>query len=219
MSLDLRGHGDTKLTGEHFSNHDDVLAVMDHLDISRAVIVGCSMGGGTAIDVALAAPQRVAGLVLVGSSSPGFEPEDYEPPQWAGILEAYEAGDMDRVAALDAEVWVVGHGRDRSEVDERVIDEMIEMDLIILPVEERRDELLVPIDPPRAGRMDEIGQPLLVVVGEHDLPDVRQSAKHLAETRSHHQAVVIPRAAHLPSLEQPEAFNTALFGFLGAVFA
>jgi pimeloyl-ACP methyl ester carboxylesterase len=214
VSLDLRGHGDTRLTGERFSNHDDVLAVMDHLDIFLAVLVGCSMGGGTAIDVALIAPHRVEGLVLVGTSSPGFEPDEYESPQWPDILKAYEAGDMERVAELDAEVWVVGYGRDRAEVDEGVIAEMIEMDLIILPDEERRDELLVPIDPPRAGRMDEIEEPILVVVGEHDLPDVHQAARHLAETRSHHEVVVIPDAAHLPSLERPEDFNHALFGFL-----
>jgi pimeloyl-ACP methyl ester carboxylesterase len=216
VSLDLRGHGDTRLTDEPFSNHEDVLAVMDHLDIFRAVMVGCSMGGGTAIDVALAAPHRVDGLVLVGAASPGFEPDEYEPPQWPEILKAYEAGDMERVAELDAEVWVVGHGRDRSEVDEGVIAEMMEMDRIILPVEERRDELLLPIDPPRAERMDQIDVPVLVIVGEHDLPDVHLSAVHLAETRSHHDAVVIPGAAHLPSLEQPEAFNRALFGFLQA---
>ena len=155
-------------------------------------------------------------LVLVGAASPGFEPDEYEPPQWPEILKAYEAGDMERVAELDAEVWVVGHGRDRSEVDEGVIAEMMEMDRIILPVEERRDELLLPIDPPRAERMDQIDVPVLVIVGEHDLPDVHLSAVHLAETRSHHDAVVIPGAAHLPSLEQPEAFNRALFGFLQA---
>ena len=214
VSLDMRGHGDTNLTDERFSNHEDVLAVIDHLDIFQTVAVGCSMGGGTAIDLALTAPHRIDGLVLVGASSPGFDPDDYEPPQWPEILKAYEAGDMDRVAALDAEVWVVGHGRERAEVDEEVIAEMIEMDLIILPQEERRDELLVSIDPPRAERMDAIDEPVLVVVGEHDLPDVHQSGRHLADTLSHHQVVVIPEAAHLPSLEQPEAFNQALFGFL-----
>lgn len=214
VSLDLRGHGDTRLTDERFSNQDDVLAVMDHLDIFQGVLVGCSMGGGTVIDVALAAPHRVDGLVLIGTSSPGFEPDNYEPPQWPEILKAYEAGDMDRVAALDAEVWVVGHGRDRAEVSEDVIAEMIEMDLIVLPGEERRDELLDPIEPPRAGRMDEIDEPVLVVVGAHDLPDIHQSGRHLAETRSHREMVIIPGAAHLPSLEQPEAFNEALFGFL-----
>lgn len=58
VSLDLRGHGASELTDERFSYHEDVLAVMDHLDIDGAVMVGCSMGGGTALDVAW--PHRIA---------------------------------------------------------------------------------------------------------------------------------------------------------------
>jgi pimeloyl-ACP methyl ester carboxylesterase len=62
--------------------------------------------------------------------------------------------------------------------------------------------------------MGEIEAPALIMVGAHDLPDVRQSADHLAATLSGGKAVVIPDAAHLPSLEQPETFNRALLGFL-----
>jgi pimeloyl-ACP methyl ester carboxylesterase len=83
-----------------------------------------------------------------------------------------------------------------------------------MPREEQRDELVVALDPPRAERMDDIAVPALIMVGEHDLPDVRQAADHLATTLGDGKAVVIPDAAHLPSLEQPEAFNRALFGFL-----
>jgi pimeloyl-ACP methyl ester carboxylesterase len=187
---------------------------MDHLDIDEAVIVGCSMGGGAALDVAMAAPYRVSGLVLVGSGAPGFDVEEYESPQWPAVLEAYAAGDMARVAELDAEIWVIGYGRSREDVDPKVIATMIEMDLAILPNEDRRDELLVAIDPPRSERMGEITVPTLVVVGEHDLPNVRESATLLAGALSHHEAVVIPGAAHLPSLEQPEVFNRAVIGFL-----
>ncbi len=215
VSLDLRGHGATELADENFTNHDDVLAVMDHLGIHEAVIVGCSMGGGTAIDLGLAAPSRVTALVLVGAGAPGADLDDYEPPQWAEILESYERGDFDRVAELDAEVWVVGYGREKDSVDPSVIAELIEMDRAILATEERRDELVVAIEPPRAERMGEIAMPVLIMVGENDLPDARQSADHLAATLSDGPAVVIPDAAHLPSLEQPRAFNQALFGFLG----
>ena len=214
VSLDLRGHGETALTDARFSNHEDVLAVMDHLDIEAAVVVGCSMGGGTAFDVALASPDRVSGLVVIGAGAPGFEVDDYEPPQWPEVLKAYEAGDMSQVAELDAEIWMVGYGRTRDQVAPEAIDLMIDMDLRILPNEDRRDELLIPLDPPRADRWAEITQPTLVIVGEHDLPDCRQSAVFLAGALSHHDAIVVRGAAHLPSLEQPEEFNGVLFGFL-----
>jgi len=214
VGLDLRGHGATALTDARFSNHEDVLAVMDHLDIDAAVVVGCSMGGGTAFDIALASPDRVSGLVVIGAGAPGFEVDDYESPQWPEVLKAYEAGDLARVAALDAEIWVVGYGRTRDEVDPDAIELMIEMDLQILPNEDRRDELLIPLDPPRADRWAEITQPTLVMVGEHDLPDCRQSAELLAGALSHHDPIVVPGEAHLPSLEQRTEFNRALVGFL-----
>jgi pimeloyl-ACP methyl ester carboxylesterase len=214
VSLDLRGCGQSDLPDEPFSNHEDVLAVMDHLGIETAVVVGCSMGGGTAIDVALTAPPRVRGLVLIGAGAPGADIEDYEPPQWPEILESYEKGDFDRVVELDAEVWVVGYGRDKGSVDPSVIAELIEMDRALIANEEQRDELVVALDPPRAERMGEIAIPALIMVGEHDLPDMRQSADHLAATLGDGPAVVIPDAAHLPSLEQPRAFNEALFAFL-----
>lgn len=214
VSIDLRGCGESDLPDEPFSNHDDVLAVMDHLGIDTAVLVGCSMGGGTAIDVTLSAPERVAGLVLIGTGAPGADIENYEPPQWPGILEAYEQGDFKRAAELEAEVWVVGYGRGQESVDPAVISLLVEMDRALMPNEERRDELGVALDPPRADRMGEIGVPALIMVGEYDLPDVRQAADHLAATFGDGEAVVIPDAAHLPSLEQPDVFNQALFGFL-----
>ena len=76
VSLDLRGHGATTLTEARFSNHEDVLAVMDYLEIDAAVVVGCSMGGGTAFDLALTSPERVSGLVVIGAGAPGFDVDD-----------------------------------------------------------------------------------------------------------------------------------------------
>ena len=216
IRLDLRGYGQSPLGDSPFFNYEDVIAVLDHLGIDRAVVVGCSMGGGTAFDLALAAPDRVSGLVLIGTDSPGFEPEEYEPPQWPEVVKAFKTGDMERMAELEAEIWVGGHGRSLDQVDRKVFDLVVEMDLPLLLTEKRRDELTVPLDPPRRERMAEISTPVLVVVGEHDLPDVRAAAEHLARTLSHHEAVVIPGAAHLANLEQPDAFNRVLAGFLEA---
>jgi pimeloyl-ACP methyl ester carboxylesterase len=214
LSVDLRGCGQSDLPDESFSNHEDVLAVMDQLGIEKAVVVGCSMGGGTAIDVALASPTRVMGLVLIGTGSPGADIEHYEAPQWPGIIEAYEKGDFDRAAELEAEVWGVGYGRDKDAVDPAALTLLVEMDRALMPNEERREELLVALDPPRADRTGQVAVPAMIVVGEFDLPHVRQAADHLAATLGDGNAVVIPDAAHLPSLEQPRAFNEALFGFL-----
>ena len=180
------------------------------------MVVGCSMGGGTAIDVALAAPDRVRSLVLIGAWSPGFEGPDaeYEPKQWPDVVTAFKNGDLDRAADLEAEIWVVGVGRRRSEVDIGVLDLVRTMDRKALETEKAREELAVPLDPPAAERMGELKAPTLVVVGEHDLPDIRAAAIHLADGTSDEPPVVIPGAAHLPNLEQPAAFDRVLHGFL-----
>jgi pimeloyl-ACP methyl ester carboxylesterase len=69
LSLDCRGHGGTRPLGPadklSFSSFaDDVVALLDHLELQRAVVGGISMGAGVALNLASRYPQRVAGLVL-----------------------------------------------------------------------------------------------------------------------------------------------------------
>jgi pimeloyl-ACP methyl ester carboxylesterase len=71
-ALDLRGHGDSDRPTDGYSPRDmaaDVVAFMDALGIQRATLVGHSMGSFVAQQAALAAPERVAGLVLIGSAT------------------------------------------------------------------------------------------------------------------------------------------------------
>lgn len=70
-ALDQRGHGDSERPADGYGPRDlaaDVLAFMDALGVERAVLVGHSMGTFVAQQAALAAPARVAGLVLMGSA-------------------------------------------------------------------------------------------------------------------------------------------------------
>lgn len=94
--------------------------------------------------------------------------------------------------------WVVGYGRTIDDVDRSVFDLVIEMDEAPLSNEARREELTMSLEPPKEGRMVEISVPTLVVVGEHDLPDIRAAALDLAEKLSEKEAVVIPGAAPPP---------------------
>ncbi len=215
VRVDLRGFGHSNIPKEPYTDCEDVLAVMDHLEIDKAVMVGCSIGSEAALDLATFAPYRLSGLVLIGASAPGFTPSssDYRSPQWPAAVEAFEAGDMERVAELEAEIWVVGRGRERSEVDEAVFDLVKEMDLAALKTETKRDKRR---KAPQLEALPHVDLRCLVVVGEHDLPQLLEAAEHLEETFEHARRVVIKKAAHLPSLEQPEAFNKAFFDFLAS---
>lgn len=69
VSMDCRGHGETRPVGDeaaftfdHFA--DDVVAFMDHLGLTSAVVGGISMGAGVSLNIALRYPERVKGLVL-----------------------------------------------------------------------------------------------------------------------------------------------------------
>ncbi|XID95871.1 alpha/beta fold hydrolase [Paenibacillaceae bacterium WGS1546] len=69
VSCDFRGHGETRRFGSpdkfgFAAFTHDLLALLDHLGIARAVVGGISMGAGAALHFALHYPERVSGLVL-----------------------------------------------------------------------------------------------------------------------------------------------------------
>lgn len=206
VRLDLRGFGSSDLPREAYTDCEDVLSVMDELEIKKAIVVGCSSGADAALDIAAFAPYRLDGLVLVGADAPGFDaPSANQPsPQWPEVIEAFEAGDLNRVAELDAEIWVVGRNRDSEKVDPRVVRLVEEMDLLALRNEKRRDEHRKPVE---LSALPHIDVPTLVLVGEHDHPRLIEAAEHLGQVIEDAQSMVISDAAHLPSLEQPEAFK------------
>lgn len=216
VTFDQRGFGNTDWVPGPYADRRDVISVLDHLDIEQAVIVGCSLGGGVALHVALDSPDRVSGLVLVGAAARGWEPANgwSESPLWDEVVKASKEGDFDRVVELDAEMWVVGHGRTRDDVDGDVFDLVMEMDRAPILTESERNEHVEAFEPPVNDRIGEISAPTLVIVGAHDEPELVESAGYLAERLSDRPPVVVQGAAHLPSLERPDDFNHALRVFL-----
>src|SRR3954447_2222083 len=95
VAYDARGHGESDAPDdegayEYSDLVDDLLAVMDGLEISRAVIAGVSMGAHTAVRMALADPDRVAALVLI---TPAYDGSDTE--RWEGLADALDGGGID----------------------------------------------------------------------------------------------------------------------------
>ena len=103
IGLDARGHGLSSTPLEPWSIADlagDVLALMDHLQIPKALIGGCSVGGLIAQALAASKPQRVAGLFLSDTAAKFGTPE-----AWQARIEAVEEGGIAAVAGPVLERW------------------------------------------------------------------------------------------------------------------
>jgi pimeloyl-ACP methyl ester carboxylesterase len=113
LTFDQRGYGETVFEREDgWSRVGDAIAVLDAAGWDRPIIVACSMGGQAAVDLVLAHPDRVAGLILVGTAirgAPYPELTDGPTAELNRRIEAADAaGDLDEVGRLEAWMWLDG---------------------------------------------------------------------------------------------------------------
>ncbi len=110
IRFDSRGFGRSRTEAVEFSPADDLQAVLDHLEIARAVLVGCSRGGQQSLDFTLAAPDRVAGLVWVcgGVSGSQHEGSADQTAIFDRIEALWQAKDIDALVDLETHVWADG---------------------------------------------------------------------------------------------------------------
>ena len=104
IRYDVRGFGRSPAATEEFTLLGDLKVVLDHFEVASAHIAGCSMGGGTALEFALAAPDRVKSLVLLCPGIGGYlYPETPELDEACEALAA--AGDDEGVLRVLLDVW------------------------------------------------------------------------------------------------------------------
>ena len=210
--FDMRGYGDSTVAAAPYAPHDDVVAVLDHLGLDRAVLCGVSFGGAVELDVALAVPERVRGLVLVCCSPRGTPPSAELRVLMDEADEIAEQGDLDTAVELELRIWVDGVGR-RNPVAPAVRERVREMNRRAW---ERAFEGEAPLalDPPASQRLGEIGVPTLVVAGEYDQPWITDACRAIAAAIRGSRFELVRDVAHLPPLERPAAFVALLTGFL-----
>jgi 3-oxoadipate enol-lactonase len=105
VRYDLRFWGRSESPGVEFSPLDDLVGVLDALEIERAALVGLSLGGGIALDVALAHADRVWALAHVVAGVTGRPADPYTDEQEAEYEAAEARGDFDTMMAIDFAVW------------------------------------------------------------------------------------------------------------------
>jgi 3-oxoadipate enol-lactonase len=217
LRVDLRGFGNSpEPPGGGHSHAADVAALIDRHGLAPAAVVGCSMSGRVALELAVARPQLVSRLVLVDS---GLPDHDWSPllAEYAAAEEAaLEAGQMDAAVEANLRMWVDGPQRSPGEVDPAVRQLVAVMQRRALELQlaqpDAEERMLVP-DIGR--RLAEVAAPTLVVTGDLDVPDFLEIGRRLESSIPGARAASIAAAAHLPSMERPDAFMRLLDGFLG----
>ena len=218
LRFDFRGYGRSPLEPGSYSGARDAIDLLDRHGFERAAIVGVSLGGRIALEIALAAPERVAALVLVGPGLPGHDWSEEMKATWGEEEAALRAGDVDGAVEVCLRAWVDGPRREPGDVDPEVRARVAEMQRrafeLQLPVEEDEEELLVE---DVAERLAEIRAPTLVLTGEEDQPDIQAIADRLASEIPGARRATIANTAHVPSMERPEEFDELVLGFLEEV--
>lgn len=213
VSYDRRGFGDTPPSSAEFSHLDDLVAVLDQVGRDRVWMVGSSMGGGLALDAALAVPDRVAGLVLIApavGNAPAPELDAHTARLDRLIAAATAAGNFDEANRLEAWLWLDGPAQAEGRVAGPARDLLQAMNGIIL-------RNAAPEDAGESGldtwnRLDEIRCPVTVACGGFDVPFLVERSRTLAGRlpNAHHHAM--PRTAHLPQLECPAVVADLICG-------
>lgn len=207
VRYDARGYGRSTTDDVEFSNVADLVAVLDHLGIERALLVGNSRGGLIAFNAALDVPDRVVGVVGVAAALGGFtgtstvlEEALFEEME---RLEAQDPPDLEAIAALDVAMWVDGPGQPPTRVDPAIREYVREIDKVLYDPARVAGRWTAPATP-AVERLDELRVPVVAVVGLLDVTDFVQTAEHLERNAPDAVAVLWPDVAHMIGMEVPD---------------
>ncbi len=205
LTWDLRGHGDSQSPADPacYSAANalaDMAALLDEAGIDRAVLGGHSLGGYLSLDFALAFPDRVAGLILIGTG-PGFRNEEARAG-WnrrAGATAARLAGQGVAALGSSAELHAGGHQ---------------DVEGLILAAK----GTLTQHDGRVLEGLPSIGVPALVVVGAED-KNFLAAADYMTAKIPAARKVVIAEAGHAPNIDRPDEFDSVVTPFLDEIAA
>jgi pimeloyl-ACP methyl ester carboxylesterase len=216
LRYDMRGYGKSEPVDGEFTNLADLVALLDFLDLRQPlVLMGCSMGGGLAIDFALAHPARTKTVILVGSSPSGLGLDVADPPIFQKAEKAYNAKDWDLLAELETKAWFDGMNRTPDQVDQTMRQLAYEMNRTALAHEAKGLGKRLPnIQPPAGERLNELTLPILAITGANDIPYLLATADYLEQHIPSVRKVIIDNAAHLLNMDQPAEFQHVVTDFL-----
>jgi pimeloyl-ACP methyl ester carboxylesterase len=196
----MRGHGHTDYPENQSAYTEaetvaDMAAILDTVGAKTAVIGGLSLGGYMSLAFHLAHPERCQALLII-DTGPGYKKDE---PR-AG----WNATSIKRAERLEAEGLPQGGGAETRTAPHRNA----------VGLAKAARGMLTQHDDRVISSLPDIKVPSLVVVGADDGPFIAAS-DYMAAKIPGAKKSVIANAGHASNIDQPEAFNAAVLGFLG----
>ncbi len=215
ITWDQRGHGGTRATGAFtfWDSAADVLALLDHLGVERAVLAGMSQGGFLSLRAALVAPDRVRALVLIDSQAGQEDPASvpaYE--QMHQVWLDHGPGPVQEVVAsiiLGPGQWDDWYATWNEQYAQWVPDDLGQLNWPFRCLMDRDDI---------TGRLGEITCPVLIVHGTADAAIPLARAQAVRDGLAGPVALVaVEGAAHASNVTHPDEVNQAILAFLSGL--
>jgi 3-oxoadipate enol-lactonase/4-carboxymuconolactone decarboxylase len=211
LRYDTRGHGRSPAAHEPLTIDalaDDLAGLLDAVGVETVHIVGLSLGGMTAQAFAVRYPQRTESLVLMATSA------HLPPPEtWDQRVQLVLAGGMTAVVDTVVARWFTADTLALSpETVELVRNRFLDID----PKGYAACCLAVR-DMDLRAQIGAVEAPTLVVAGEDDPVTPLEMAEDIVSRIPGAELTVVPEAAHLLAVEQPDAVNELLAAFLARV--
>jgi 2-succinyl-6-hydroxy-2,4-cyclohexadiene-1-carboxylate synthase len=201
VTYDLRGFGASAPMDLHigYTHTADLLRLLDHLGIGRAVVVGFSFGGEVAVRVAQEAPDRVRHLVLVDAVVEGMR-WDAEAAQ---AMHAVRTALHDRGIEAAKQVWLQHPFFQVASRRPELAERLSEMVAGFGGRHWLGEDPHLPATP-FPGGLGALAVPTTVVVGSLDVPGFLRMAEVLAREIPGAHLVTIPGSGHMAPMEAPE---------------
>jgi 3-oxoadipate enol-lactonase len=195
IRYDVRGYGRSPAATSEYTLLGDLQQVLDHFQVTSVHLVGCSMGGGCAIELALAEPDRVKSLTLLCPGIDGYPwPEEPELEAEAQALE--EAGDEDAMIAFYQGIWAAAGGGPR-------VAEQLRSAIRAEPSEQQYRRP----GEPTFDRLNEVRTPTVLLVGELDRAVLMACNEEAAGRIPGCQLIRVPGVDHLVPLRAGDLVN------------
>lgn len=214
VRYDARGFGQSAPVGsEAYTHPDDLAALLLHLAVPRATIIGLSMGGRIAIDFALRYPAMTHALVVVDAALSGHVSSEEWGARWKSLV--HTARTVSAQAANDG--WLRHPLFAPASENPAVAARLRQMVGEYSGWHWANRDPQRGLDPPATERLHDIAAPTLVILGERDLPDFHAIADRIADNVPNARKIILPSVGHMANMEAPERFNAEVLAFLASI--